>query len=277
MTRLQAHTRTRVAEALASGRRLCVACGGYHRIWGALRATGVVGGTAVDESVLRPTLARVGRGARRILVAGAADEAIVAVIARALPNGAPEIVVVDRCPAPLAEIAARADPSLARVETICADLARFTPDAPVDLVVSHSQIGFAPTRPARLEILSRLRNALGPGGTLVMVARTSTGLPVTPEEASAHARAWVERARTSIVDAGLADLYEPGELDALLTGFADGRAARSSLGDESDLVKLVREAGFTEVECRPVASSTRLPWQGGVHLKTSRLFLARRA
>ena len=39
------------------GAARCVACGGYHRVWGTLRAAGVVGGTEPDRLVLEPLLA----------------------------------------------------------------------------------------------------------------------------------------------------------------------------------------------------------------------------
>ena len=62
-------------EMFALARTLCAGCASYHGIFPFLRLARVVGGSASTHAMWNSVTAHVARGARRILIAGAADDA----------------------------------------------------------------------------------------------------------------------------------------------------------------------------------------------------------
>jgi hypothetical protein len=88
------------AEAYNLARRQCGSCINFHLLWPYLRLAKASGGD-VDEPLFRGALTRLLSGCnQKVLIAGAADTGLLAVVARAA-DSCSEIIIVDRCDTPL--------------------------------------------------------------------------------------------------------------------------------------------------------------------------------
>jgi SAM-dependent methyltransferase len=158
-------------DACTVARRLCSSCQNFHLLWPYLRLAKASGGD-VDEPFFCNALNRLLSGRNRnVLIAGAADTGLLAVVARAASSPC-EIVVVDRCETPLALCRQFADRWSLSVETLHIDLALLDVRAAFDIVVAHSLLQFISAE-RRVDVLSRLRRSLRPDGHLLIVFRTS--------------------------------------------------------------------------------------------------------
>ncbi len=151
--------------------RTCVDCAPYHALRPYLRAAGSASGVNSDWQGMEPAVARlIAEGRRRILVTGAGDTGIAALVLTAARGQQIHLTVIDRCATPLVQIQRLAARHGARVTTRQDDLLTFDlPDA-FDLVVGHHVMQFLPPGgPAAL--LRQAARALAPGGRLLMVTR----------------------------------------------------------------------------------------------------------
>src|SRR6266853_5198646 len=102
-------------------KRLCRSCGQLHALWPYIRLARASTGIEAAASHLQSLLAaRIAAGRRRVLIAGAADTGLPALVARAGAGHDPDIVVLDRCRTPL-ELCGRLGRSL-RIATVHEDL-----------------------------------------------------------------------------------------------------------------------------------------------------------
>lgn len=157
------------------GHRPCVA---YHRLWQYLALLGIVRSIRADTRFLIDAFRRAAReeGARRILISGAADYGMLAHVVEAFELEAlePQITVVDRCATPLMLNRWYAARCGLTVETRQADVLCYQPDAPADVVCSHSFLGwFTPTDKRRLAMA--WHDMLVPGGIVVTTRRLYPG------------------------------------------------------------------------------------------------------
>jgi SAM-dependent methyltransferase len=124
-------------------------------------------GRAIIEHALAE---RVIAGARRVLIAGAADTGLLASVARATAGHDIEIEVVDRCATPIELCRRFAErwslPAAARV----VDLAELDARG-FDLVYANSVLPFIPVE-RHTDVLARMRRALRRGGHLLLVFNT---------------------------------------------------------------------------------------------------------
>ena len=151
--------------------RLCEPdCRAYHRAWPLIRRLGLGAGPEGQGDFLGPAVADcLAHGGSDVLVSGAADEALVRLVAEAASRP-PAFTVLDRCATPLrlnAEYARRAGLSLS---TVRSDILDYLPGRRFDLIVTHSFLtSFAPASLARL--MGRWFELLRPGGRVVTVVR----------------------------------------------------------------------------------------------------------
>lgn len=255
------------------GQDRCTGCGGYHRIWGTLRAAGVVGGTGADEAVLAPLLAALLKPGDRVFLAGSADPGLLDLVARAAGQIPLTVSVADLCATPLAVIAQLRRQAAISVSTRRLDLADLEDVGQWDLIISHSMLPFVPPT-QRLEILVRLRRALAPEGRLVLAARTSANLTAT--EAALHDQAWTARARKRIVDAGVPLPGRAEAFDADLATFAARRQGQLGGFETAEVIAgLLEQAGFEVLQSLKSQETTRLNLGGGTHSRQSYVFVAR--
>jgi len=227
------------------GAQHCTACGGYHRMWGALRAAGVVGGADADEAVLAPLLTRALTPGARVLLAGSADPGILDMVARAAGATPLQVLVADICATPLKVIEALRPYPAIQVETLRLDLTTLDHEAAWDVIVSHSMLPFVGPE-ARLEILTRLRRALAPGGRLLLAMRSASAME--DADAARHDEAWIARAKAKIARSGIPLPGPADAFDAALTRYAALRPARLWATTPEQVEDLLRSVGFRQVE-----------------------------
>lgn len=131
------------AETFLRARRDCAGCTTYHGLWPYLRLAEVTR-SQVDLDILRALIRdRVAHGARRILIAGAADALTTLAVLRELPaDDAAILEVVDRCATPLETMRRALGPAERRVVLRQANLLDDRRDATVDIALAHGLLGF---------------------------------------------------------------------------------------------------------------------------------------
>lgn len=152
-------------------------CDWYHSAWQYLRLLGVFESIRSDDDFLLPALRRlIDGGARRFLVSGAADYALLARIrsAAGAQAGALDVTVMDRCRTPLELNAWYARRAGLRLQTIQADVLDEPLPARYDVICTHSFLCFFTAR-QREELLRLWHAALLPGGRVVTAQRVRAG------------------------------------------------------------------------------------------------------
>lgn len=252
------------------GARHCVACGGYHRVWGALRAAGMNAGLASDEPELAPRLAAALHPGAQVLVAGAADPALLDLVVRTAAGTPLEITVADLCRTPLEVIGDLKPYAGVTLRTEQVDLTRLSHTGRWDLILSHLMLAHVPPQD-RVAMLTRLRGALAPGGRLILVARTIA--EGARESAADDEAAWTARTLARLAAAGVPRLGEAGEFETLLAAYAAQRTDRLwELATPEAIAGLLAAAGF---EVTDIARSTRADREPAADRKARYVFVAR--
>lgn len=154
-------------------------CAWYHGVWQYFRILGVVASPRLQEAFFLEKLRfLVASGQyRRILISGASDYGMLAVVLDALNllKDTPQVTVVDRCETPLFLNRWYADRRLVTIDTKASDLLDYAPEEPFDLICTHSFFGNFP-HDARAALVAKWWQLLRPGGKLVTVNRIRPGL-----------------------------------------------------------------------------------------------------
>lgn len=242
-------------------------CAWVHGIWQYLRILGLASTPQHHLEFYRDALASVtgAAGAPRILVSGAADYAMAALVlaAFAARNVRPEITVVDHCDTPLALNRWYAEHVSTNIETRRCDMLEFQSDTAFDAVCTHSfLVHFPPERRARL--LSVWRQLLRPGGAVITVSRLR-GESAGPSYGFSDRQAQELRAVVLRKAEAMRDRLdiEPMELARLAEVHARRRVGypvRSS----AEIRELFESAGFSvaRLTCGPIAEIHRPEAEG---------------
>ena len=161
------------AESFELSKSLCRTCGQVHALWPYIRLARASTGVEPPSSYLQSLLtALIADGRRRLLVAGAADTGLLALVTRVDAGRNADIVVLDRCETPLALCRRWAARVPHPIVTLHQDLRDLNEAQLFDLVLVHGTLHFiaAPERP---DVLAWLRRSLAPGGRLVLLFNTS--------------------------------------------------------------------------------------------------------
>jgi hypothetical protein len=145
-------------------------CRGYHGVRPFLFASGLRTSFDVYEEMFRGAVQQwSGQDPRpRVLISGAADFLVPAVVTRSLQEAGkdPLVTIVDRCETPLVMCEDAGRRLRMRWETSRNDVAAHQRPAAYDLIVSDRLLGFiAPSR--RLTVIRAWRNQLACGGRLI--------------------------------------------------------------------------------------------------------------
>lgn len=244
-------------------------CAWYHGAWQTLRLLGVFHSIRSDDDFFLPTLADlIARGARRVLVSGAADYALLARIAAARDGHPVEVTVVDRCATALRLNQWYGERVGVAVRGVQKDVLDYDPGAPFDVVCTHSFICFFDP-PGRRALIGRWRGLLRPGGAVVTAqrARTLDRDPVIRYPAVAVA-ALGERAAGLAQDSFARLGVDPGHARRLAEGYASHHWTYLVRTPE-ELRALFEDGGFRlEVFAppgagQPVADTPGTPNEGG--------------
>ncbi|HZM46142.1 MAG TPA: class I SAM-dependent methyltransferase [Burkholderiales bacterium] len=241
-------------------------CAWYHGFWQYLRLLKLVTTPEHHAAFYRSALGEAARlpGARRVLVAGAADYGMLAhVIAAFREQGnEPQVTVNDLCETPLRlnqwyAHRVGSDLSVCRCDTL-----QYAEERPFDVVCTHSFLGrFPPAR--RLDLTRKWYRLLRPGGLAVTVKRIRPGSGTelsgfTPEQAEAF-RDKVRAAARSLSTPGIA----PEDLAENARVYAD-RNSTWPLRSREEIVELFERASFRvdRLDCTPVASASSVGASG---------------
>jgi SAM-dependent methyltransferase len=259
------------AEASSTARRLCGPCQNFHLLWPYLRIAQASGGDVAALTV-RITLNRLlSRRGQRILIAGAADTGLLAIVARAArPDTG--IVVLDRCQTPLALCERFAQRWSRPIETMQLDLVELSVESGFDVVFAHSLLQFIPAD-RRVDVLSRLRRSLRPDGRLVIVFRTSARI-----EGSLLAEYRESYPLHLIESLAAANVALPEPRDAFhrrARAYAEERRAREGAqASRADVEQMLEAAGFSIEDMTSIESSVSMPFRRVNEKIEKRRFLA---
>ncbi len=161
------------AQAYQLSDRLCGACRNVHALWPYMRllrsSTGVEHQGSNLELALRVLIAG---GLRKILIAGAADTGLLALVLRAAANNNVHISVLDICETPLELCRRVAHEWSLPIDTLKVDLRELNIAQQFELVLVHGTLHFIAAAD-RGDVLNRIRRTLRPDGCLVLLFNTS--------------------------------------------------------------------------------------------------------
>jgi len=234
--------------AFALARRYCASsCRWHHGIWQYLRLLGLVSSAARHQEFFQTELGALARGGalpqgggyRRVLISGAADYAMLEVVAGAYGGGALLPSLVDICQTPIETCRWYAERQGISLATKAGDILDFDADEPFDIVCSHSFLQFF-TPAARTRLMARWHRLLRPGGKVVTVTRISSGGAFNKAKSAAFrdrvlSEAERHRALLDIAPETLADHA---------ARYAAG-AARHHLGSGEEVARLFEAGGFS--------------------------------
>ena len=261
------------AEGFELSRRYCGSCLNFHSLWPYLRIARISNAVEAGRPILESTLAELfASGRRKILVAGAADTGVPALVARAGATFAVKMTVLDRCNTPLELNRSFFRQASKPIETMQQDLAEFDVVNEFDIVLAHSVLQLiAPNR--RKDVLSRLRRSLREGGRLLNLYNTGRRMTdaLLPEYYENYAR-WVmgELDRVHLA------LPEPREAFlARLNAYAQEREANEGAFRDADEVDwLTQAAGFRMRHRFEIEANLARPMLDFVSKVTRRRYLA---
>ena len=243
-------------EVHAIAARHCAApgqedCGWYHASLPTLRLLGVFDSPGSDDDFLLPAFdAEFARGARRVLVSGCADAAMLARVAACLPAGERvEVVVLDRCRTPLELCRDYAARHGLTIELVHRDILDYAAE-PFDLVCTHSFLSFF-DGPAREQLGRAWWRLLRPGGCVVTAQRIRVGAPpglvgYGESEAKTLAEDAARRADARVRETGVG----AGDARACANAWTRNYYAHA-IGSEDALRSPFTDAGFVLEQCAP--------------------------
>jgi hypothetical protein len=222
-----------------------IGCRGYHGVWQYLRLLELVTTPRDHSSFYVPVLLDAIRsGRRRMLISGAVDYSMLAVVlaACAAAGVAADITIADVCETPIRLCHWYADHIGAAIATDVTDILEHKPRARYDLIITHSFLGaFAPD--ARARLVSAWYDWLAPGGEVVTVNRIRSGVPQMVTFTDAE----IGKFRDSVRHAAAAHAsqldIDAETLDALVQGYLAQRAVYP-IGSSAELGLLFEAAGF---------------------------------
>jgi SAM-dependent methyltransferase len=161
------------AESFDLSSRLCRSCGDVHALGPYIRLARGRADVEPPSSPLQPRLTDlIALGRKKVLIAGAQDTGLLALVARAGAELNPEIVVLDRCATPLEVCRRFARRWILPIETVQEDLTNLAMRECFDIILAHFTLQHIACD-RRADVLVRLRKALRPSGRLLVLFHTS--------------------------------------------------------------------------------------------------------
>jgi SAM-dependent methyltransferase len=237
--------------------RLCSDCQNFHMLWPYHRLAQAAGGDVeipLVQSALRRLLSPSGR---KILIAGCADSGLLAVVARAASAGT-SFTVLDRCQTPLELCRRFADRWSFPIATLHTDLQELSVISSFDVVFVHMLLQFIPPT-HHLNIFSRLRRSLRPGGHMVLVFRTSPRIEASVAASYRHdyPRHLIEQLETRGVPLPESRQTFQNRLEVY---FEDRRRREGTHGNRAEVESLITAAGFEIEELIPIVAPMSAPF-----------------
>jgi SAM-dependent methyltransferase len=239
------------AQAYQLSDQLCGSCRDLHALWPYIRLSRSSTGVEVEESKLTHGLRNlIVEGRRDVLIAGAADTGLLALVARAGIDYGVNIVVLDICETPLELCRQFAKQWSLPIETVRQDLRKLNARQQFDLVLVHGTLHFI-DRSGRSRAVTRIRDSLRPGGRLVLLFNTSKA-PALKADDNVHAQyatavlSELKRQRVSLPDS------EAVLCDRLAAHSRRRQLREGAFVQPGDATLLLEDAGFNVMSCEQV-------------------------
>lgn len=238
-------------------------CSVFHGTWQYLRLLKIIHSISSDRDFLLEAfanLARQGSGYQRILIAGAADYAMLSYLAAAFRNEAaiPKITVLDICPTPLFLNRWYAREISLPIRVCHANIFDFEARRPFDLLCTHSFMWHvAPHR--RTDLIAKWRHLVRPGGKLITSQRVLSGSAnqgaswSSGEAAKIRDHVLEAVSRHSHLSAGL-----PAGLVKAVVALKAHAKRRQHPIDAKKMIDLLRSCGFS-IETLEITSPEGIP------------------
>lgn len=220
-------------------------CAPFHEIWQILRCLGL-NTTPVEhrEFFINAMTPAIRAGARRVLISGTADYAMLQVVQEVFAaNGvAPDVTVLDICETPLRLCQWYADKMNLSIRTPNGDVLAWRDETPYDLICTHSFLGlFDQTR--RQELVCRWHGLLAHGGRVLSVNRVRPGAPVKVSFTPDQATKFVRQVSQLLAKSQLASSYDAQEIAVLANRYIGHRVVYP-VRDEEEISTLFSSSGF---------------------------------
>ena len=260
-----ADLQAKVARSLAPSLCRTGGCGWYHGVWPALRGLGLVATPYRHEAFFDDALGAVAaRGGRRVLVSGAADAAMAAIVHGAFADRGvtASLTVVDRCATPVRVVedwgARHGVDVVGLVGDVLADHVELGHH---DAVCTHGLLSIV-DRQHRAHLAARWAAALAPGGVVATtVSLSSSDAPDPTGFDAAALEQFAEQAR------------QVGAPDELVDGARQwaSRVQVHPVRSKDEVVEVLAGAGFdVDVEVRDVGGDVAASAAGPTAARSGR-------
>jgi len=230
-------------ETFELAARQCGGCRNTHALWPYIRLSRASIGAEREGSALEALLAELLPEQPEILIAGAADTSLLALVARAASKRDANIMVLDRCDTPL-EMCRRLSTRWGLpISTNHQDLRDVDIRDRFDLVLLHHTLQFVPTED-RSKVLLNLARALRRSGRLVHAFNISD--PLSGSLATEHRNSYPEWVIRELTRAGISFPEPQAAFHARLAAHASNRERHTgAFSSLAEVDRLMHGAGFS--------------------------------
>ena len=222
-----------------------MSCAPFHEIWQLLRYLGLNTTPAEHrEFFINGMATAIHAGARRVLISGTADYAMLEVVHEAFASNQanPDITVMDVCETPLRLCRWYADRMNFAISTRCSNALTFRDKVPYDLICTHSFLGLF-DQARRQQLASRWHSLLAPGGRVLSVNRVRPGAPDKVSFTSEQASDFVQQVGRLLAGSELGSSFDPEQVADLAKRYIRHRVVYP-IRDEEEISRLLSSSGF---------------------------------
>ena len=212
------------------------------------------------------------RGFSRVLIAGAQDTGLLALVGEASAGRDPQITVLDICETPLKLCRRLAEQWTLSIDTIQQDLFELHTAQRFDIVLVHGTLHFI-AADRRLEVLRRLRGVLYPAGQLIVLFNTSRSVAAELRDKTGDDYANTVLSELKKLGVPLPD--SAAVIRAQLNAHQRRREEREgAFAEPWELEVLLDKAGLRLKSCTPVDVNVAAPVEKFIATIAKRRYLA---
>ena len=242
------------ADAYELAARRCGDCRDLHALWPYARLTRASTGVEQHQSGLEAQLSTFfDLGLRDVLIAGAADSALLAHVARAGAQHDIKITVLDICDTPLELCRRFAKQWSLPVETVRQDLFDLDVTHRFDVVLMHGTLNFI-AADRHGQVLGRLQRATRRGGRLMLFFNTSR--PPAAGQALVSRAEYADFILSELKRLGIPLPDREAAMRERLVARARERESRDAqFSTPGEVEAQVKAAGFNVLSCAPTGTA----------------------
>ena len=246
------------ADAYELAGRRCGDCRDLHGLWPYARLTRASTGVEQHQSGLEAQLSTFfDLGLRDVLIAGAADSALLAHVARAGARRDIRITVLDICDTPLELCRRFAKQWSLPVETVRQDLFDLDVTHRFDVVLMHGTLNLI-TAGRHVQVLRRIQRAMRPKGRLMLLFNTSR--PPAAGQALETRAEYADFILSELKRLGIPLPDREAAMRERLVNRARERESRDAqFSTPGEVESQVKAAGFNVLSCAPTGTALAEP------------------